>query len=243
MDYLIASTPRVGSNLLASLLMALGELGEPREYLCPTEFGEFGPRIQNDPSEFSAYYKSCRERFSKGGNFGVKVHYAQLQWAAQHGFDLQEFFPERVVYLTRSDTLGQAISYVRALQTGAWISEKEERAKPQFEPGRIHSAVRRIVDENHAWEAFFRRHDIEPYRVGYETLCEDFGAELQRMLPFLGVDPGSVNIHGVVDGCLGYFKKQRDELNEEWRSRYTEWLRVQAASKASRRRHMTPKAS
>lgn len=241
MDYFIAATPRVGSNLLCSFLGGTRKIGFPREYLCQTELGDYAPLIQQNPREFNSYYEDCRQQHTLNGVFGVKAHYAQLQWAAQHGFDLQRFFPERFIYISRADRVGQAISHVRALQTGAWISKKVEQTEPRFEPERIHGALRRIVDENHAWEAFFRHHDVEPFRLGYETLCADFEGEVRRVLRFLDVDPNTVDLGKIVEGTLGYFDKQRDETSEQWRDRYADWLRVRAsrgaAARAVRQRH------
>ncbi|MEL6431504.1 MAG: Stf0 family sulfotransferase [Planctomycetota bacterium] len=224
MDYLIAATPRVGSNLLCSLLMGTQRLGECREALCPSEFGEFAERIQRDRRAFQAYYAARRARESKGGPFGVKAHFHQLVHAVELGFDLGANFPSRVVYLRRADVVGQAISHVRAAQTGAWISRKEERAEPRFDPEAIHRAIGENADHEHGWESFFRQNDVLPYRLGYESLCADFEGELTRLLPFLGVDPGTVDVARVVASSTSALKKQRDGLSDEWRARYTEWI-------------------
>lgn len=233
MDYLIAATPRVGSNLFCSLLMGTKRLGEPREYLCPTEFGDFHARIERDPRAFSEYFEHCRESTSTGGVFGYKAHLAQLEAAVRMGFDVGRHFPDRVVYMTRSDVTAQALSHVRALQTGAWISKKAERAEPRFDAELIHAAVRLVVDENQAWEAFFRRNEIEPLRIGYEALCADFTGTLRGVLGFLDVDPDAVDVERVVASTQAYFSKQRDGLSAEWRERYGAWLRDRAEARRS----------
>ena len=121
--------------------------------------------------------------------------------------------------------VGQALSHVRALQSGAWISKKKELREPHYDAEAIHRAVRQAIEHDQGWESFFRQNDIEPYRIGYESLCADFEGELSRLLPFLGVDPRDVDSGRIVEGALGYFKKQRDGLTESWRARYTDWLR------------------
>ena len=59
-------------------------------------------------------------------------------------------------------------------------------------------------------------------------MCADFEGQLGRVLTFLGVDPGSIDLASCVEGSMGYFKKQRDGLSAEWRTRYDAFIRERA---------------
>lgn len=239
MDYFICSTPRSGSNLLCSLLMQTGVAGEPREYLCPFQIAEHGPAtsglatVEGHPGRFQRYFDGVRGRYASGGRFGYKAHFHQLAWAIQHGFDLVGNLPQRFVHLTRADVLGQAISFVRAAQTGAWISDKPERREPVFDPEGIREAIRVMNTQNQAWEQLFDAQGIEPYRMSYETLVADFEGELGALLEFLEVPAGAVDVAAAVAASTRAHRKQRDGVSAEWRRRYRELVRQRAEERAA----------
>ncbi|MEM9381504.1 MAG: Stf0 family sulfotransferase [Planctomycetota bacterium] len=242
MDYLICSSPRVGSNLLSSLLRRTGRCGTPREYLCPAEIAEHGPAAagigstDGDPARFQRYYDGIREAFRDDGRFGLKAHLHQLRSALEGGFDFDRNLPDRFVLLSRADLVGQAISFARALQTGAWISAKEEGREPRYDAAMIQSAMKEILAEREGWERLFRGYGIEPYRLSYEALVEDMEGELAGVLEYLDVDPNTVDLARAVEHSVGYFRRQRDGTSAAWRRRWTRDLRDHAvASQAARR--------
>ncbi|MEM1448356.1 MAG: Stf0 family sulfotransferase [Planctomycetota bacterium] len=242
MDYLICSSPRVGSNLLSALLRRTDQCGTPREYLCPAEIAEHGPAaagiasIDCDPARYQRYYDGIRRTFSKGGRFGLKAHMHQLKAALEQGFDFDRNVPDRFILLTRADVVGQAISFARALQTGAWTAAKEEQRTPRYDAAMIQSAMREILGEGEGWERLFRGYGIEPYRLSYEALVADMEGELAGVLDYLDVDPASVDLGAVVERSTGYHRRQRDGVSAEWRRRWNRDLRDHAvASQAARR--------
>lgn len=239
MDYLVASTPRSGSNLLCSLLQATGACGEPRELLCPTQVAEHGPALcgfdslAGLPHRFDLYLDACRRAFTRGGRFGIKAHFEQLERAVEQGLDLARHFPARVVHLTRADLVGQALSLVRAVQTRAWIAGQAERGEPRFDPELVHAAVRKLAREQAAWESLWREGDVEPYRLSYEALCADFEGELRGVVRFLDHDPDALDLRAAVQHVLAHYAPQRDALSESWRARYAEWVRARAAERSA----------
>lgn len=239
MDYLICTTPRSGSNLLCSFLMNTKEAGEPREYLCPYQIAEHGPKtssglstIEGHPSRFQRYYDGVRAAYTSGGRFGNKVHLHQLLWAVERGFDLPANMPERFVHLTRADVLGQAISFVRASQTGAWLSAKPEQREPSFDADAITKAIRFMRQQDEKWEQIFEQAGIEPYRMAYETLVADMEGELAGLFHFLGIERDAAEVAQIVQSSTNVHRKQRDNVSQEWRDRYREIVRERADARA-----------
>lgn len=239
MDYLICTTPRSGSNLLCSLLIGTKEAGEPREYLCPHQIAEHGPKtssglstIEGHHSRFQRYYDGVRAAYTSGGRFGTKAHLHQLLWAVERGFDLPANMPQRFIHLNRADVLGQAISFVRASQTGAWLAAKPEQREPSFDAEAITKAIRFMRQQDEKWEQLFERAGIEPYRMAYETLVADMEGELAGLFRFLGIERDAQGIARLVESSTRVHRKQRDGVSQQWRDRYRELVRERAEERA-----------
>lgn len=140
--------------------------------------------------------------------------------------------PQRFINLTRADVLGQAISFVRASQTGAWISTKSEQREPAFEAAAITRAIRFMRQQDEKWEQLFEKAGIEPYRMAYETLVADMEGELAGLLRFLGIEHDAERVARVVGRTTSVHRKQRDGVSQEWRDRYREIVRERAEERA-----------
>lgn len=233
LNYLICSTPRVGSNLLSSLIYGARVLGHPREYFCPFQVALYGPelcglaRVRN-ADELHRYIDAVAAKFGSQGGFGTKAHLHQLRQALELGYDFEGRFPDRFVHITRADVIGQAISHERACQTGAWTAQHKEAGRAEFVPEKIRATVHGFAADNQAWEALFRNYDVEPYRLSYEALCADFEGELAQLLEYLEVDVRTVDVPAAVRSATSHFKPQRDALNDDWRARYLTWVHERA---------------
>jgi LPS sulfotransferase NodH len=233
LHYLICSTPRVGSNLLSSLIYGTRVLGHPREYFCPFQIAEYGPelcglaRVRN-AEELHRYIDAVAAKFGSHGRFGIKAHLHQLRQALELGYDFEGRFPDRFVHITRADVIGQAISHERAVQTGAWTAQHKEAGRLEFLPSKLRATVHSFTADNQAWEALFRHYDVEPYRLSYEALCADFEGELARLLEYLDLDLSTVDLAGAVRSATSHFKTQRDALSDDWRARYLAWVTERA---------------
>ncbi len=83
----------------------------------------------------------------------------------------------RYLHLTRLDKVAQAVSLVKARQSGLWHrhadgSEKERVAsegEPVYDPAAIGAEVASLTRADRAWSAWFAQEQIEPLRVIYET--------------------------------------------------------------------------
>ncbi len=136
------------------------------------------------------------------------------------------------IHLAREDKLAQAVSMVKAEQTGLWHiapdgTELERLAPPKdpkYDFDRIARKVAKLEQYDAAWISWFDRQGIEPLRIGYEHLSANPAAALTLICDALGVpapDPDTVR-PGVA--------KLSDEISADWMRRY----RLDVGSVASR---------
>jgi len=224
--FFICSTPRTGSMMLADLLADTGLVGRADEF-----FGE--PFRQNvvpglTRRGFDDYLLGCTEK-ARRGTFGVKLHWDQVEvflhlLRLRRGLgglsDAQVIgavFPgPSYVFLTREDTLAQAVSWWKAIGSGKWVDEESPAAEPEFDAGGIAGRVRRIGEHNEAWRRWFETNRVEPLHVTYEELAADPAVGARRVLEFVGVDvPADLQVEPRTE-------RQADALNEAWIRRYRE---------------------
>jgi LPS sulfotransferase NodH len=156
---------------------------------------------------------------------GFKVMYSQLDGLARHAasfgsyWDLEtenlvSFFPDtRFVWLVRKDTLRQAVSLAKAMQSDAWDYETQLRyaGKYVFDFLHIHKLVRHLRRQNQCWERFFESNNICPLILTYEKLAEDPAATLLRALEFLDLPPPDPQLPE-----NRYFRRQSDYTSDQW---------------------------
>ncbi|MDV9169743.1 Stf0 family sulfotransferase [Streptomyces sp. W16] len=241
--YFICATPRTGSSLLLGLLDSTGVAGHPQAYFRVPDEVAWSERwgIAHTPQGALDYGDFVRAALAAGrtgnGVFGAKLMWgthAELtsRLACLHP-DLagdeprlleREFGRVRFVRLWREDVLAQAVSWVRAEQTGVWfVGGKGEvgggRAvhaggRPSYDRDAIARTMRTIDEHNVGWERWFEDYGIEPHRIRYEDLSDDPSAVTLRVLGHLGVGlPAGRHI-------TPSHHRQADHLNEEWIARY-----------------------
>jgi trehalose 2-sulfotransferase len=213
--YAVCALPRSGSSLLCELLFNTRLAGAPAEYFDSAMLKQFSRRW--DTGSFEEYLRALLARKTgPNGVFGFKAHFFQLVEAFP-GASLEEAFPGlRHVYITRSDTLRQAISWVRALQTQKWASDHEVRGHPEvFSRERIDNLIAGVVERERRWEMFFADSGIEPLRITYEDLVAAPEDIVVAVLGHIGVEHAGSNPVGTPT-----LRRQADELTEDWVCRY-----------------------
>jgi len=232
MSYLVCATPRSGSSLLCELLDTSHVAGHPQEF-----FGEgFEPvwRERWGASDYRSYLEGAiEEGTTPNGVFGAKIMRSHLDDFLDRVREalgigpvrateaLNAIFPDlRYIWITRQDTVRQAVSHARAEQTGIWNEDGRARDRtvaPVYDFGRIDALVRQIEEHNESWDGFFRANGIEPLRVKYEDLARDPEGTGMAVLRWLGVQVP-------VTMCFAErrLRKQSDGLSEEWVERYRE---------------------
>ena len=123
----------------------------------------------------------------------------------------------RYVRVVRRDKVAQAISLWKAIQTAAWRGGTPEEAAahpPVYHREAIDHLVAQLTRQELGWQAYFERARAAPHPVVYEEFVEDYAGTLERVLAFLGIEPGA---GGVGEPPLA---RQADAASQEWHRRH-----------------------
>ena len=219
--YVVAASPRSGSNLLGHLLMSTKVLGSPFEYFHPVHARTWMPLL--GVSDFQSMIEGIQaRRTSPTGWFGVKSHWFQFRRLLANEPLMRFLAIERYIEIRRRDRLAQAISWVMARQTNAWISFQDRETQPQYDFAAIQSAVAAVQTEVEGWDRFFTQRKIPRLVIHYEDLVERPRGIMKQLLQrfdLQGADiaPGS-----------RFPKRQASEINAEWRERFLKDLAERA---------------
>ncbi|WP_258588920.1 Stf0 family sulfotransferase [Mesorhizobium sp. AR02] len=126
------------------------------------------------------------------------------------------------IHLSRENKLAQAVSLIKAEQTGLWHiapdgSEIERVAPPQaphYDFEQIKAELAELEAYDAAWNIWFAAQGLTPLRIGYEHLSADPAATLLGICEALGVQPP--NAEDVRPGVA----KLADETSLDWMRRY-----------------------
>lgn len=212
--YMIASTPRSGSSLLAMRLWATGRLGAPLEYF---NFLNWMPTFQlrlGAPTLEDYVRRILALRTSPNGVFGFKVHRTHLEFMRLANIwpGLQ---PDRIVHLVRRDRLAQAVSLVIAGQTGSFSSLDAPRRAPVYDARRIASAIAALDRAEASWRQVLEQAQIPVRRIAYEDLQTMADAQFDELAAFLSPDAaGGPRLE------LPRVERQSDAVNLAWIVRY-----------------------
>jgi LPS sulfotransferase NodH len=241
-SYIICGTPRTGSTLLCNLLAATGKAGNPdsfygRKFMPAWAVEWHLPEPDTmTKRDYAITYLDAAIKAGKGGTqiFGLRLMRENLDelsglldlihpGLATDKARIEKAFG-RILYihLFREDKLKQAISYVKAEQTGLWHvapdgTEIERLAPPQephYDFARLKQEVATLEAYDAAWHAWFDQQGIAPLRIGYESLSADPAATLIRICTALGLPPPDAR--DVKPGLA----KLADATSREWTRRY-----------------------
>jgi LPS sulfotransferase NodH len=143
--YVICATPRTGSYLLCDALARTGVAGRPTEHLSGT-YQRFYEKRWHTGSYAEYLDRALAEGTTPNGVFGTKLHRHQLDHVVRQVTG-EKVSPPQVgaevvrqllgeaawVFLRRRDTVAQAISYTRSMQTDVWW-EADYRPAPSAPP-------------------------------------------------------------------------------------------------------------
>jgi LPS sulfotransferase NodH len=240
LSYLVCATERSGSTLLCELLAGTGVAGRPEEYFealgatgrprQPREYFEDAadpgildllPELR-EPLPLPPFEQRLAAALERGttpnGVFGTKLMWAYLPgFLAGAGDPPSGLGETRWVHVEREDTLAQAISLWRAIQTSEWRADGqdgESGPEPVFHAGAIAHLCRRLDEHAAAWRAWFAERGIHPLEIAYERFAADPHAGVRAVLAHLGLDAEGVEIP---DPPL---RRQADSLSAEWTERF-----------------------
>lgn len=223
--YLICSTPRSGSWLLCSGLTATGAAGRPAEYLSGPFTEAYKLRFGLSAITLNQYWQFLlRHRTSPNGVFGLKMHFDHV---LAHFKDeaVRRNMPcafDRLIFLTRRDKLGQAISFWKANTTGIYRQPADgDRPRPREAPYyNFEEIARRLADianQEASWRAILASVPDRVVSLTYEDLSERYPESMRQVLTALGLESAIDTLDPAPN-----LAPQRDELDQEWRRRFLE---------------------
>jgi LPS sulfotransferase NodH len=126
------------------------------------------------------------------------------------------------VHLTRPDKLSQAVSFVKAQQSGLWHRAADgselERLSPPADPVYDFTALKDCRDQfiqfDRDWNDWFTEQAIKPLRLSYNDLCTDPQAGLKKILTALGLPTSAA------DPVQPGVAKLADSINADWIKRF-----------------------
>lgn len=211
--YLIAASPRSGSQLLEALLTSTGLAGFPDEHFNPWHMGDAANNFPDDLLYGPEHIQKLIEKHtSPNGVFGTKAHF--LQVVNFVGLDnLEHLYPTPLKYisLSRRDILRQGISLARAAQTNSYNSNMPPEREPVYNFHQIWQCTREVRVDTKGWKTYFHQRGIVPLRIIYEDFIDDQSATLRRIFDFLEIPfPADYRIP------MPPLRKQADSLSDLW---------------------------
>ena len=240
--YVICTAPRSGSTLLCRMLAATGVAGRPESYFYGTSVASWAadldiaaPRARTEPDLLRAVLAAAiAQGRGDTGLFGLRQQ--------QHSFALlctklallypgahsqrallrHAFGSILYLHLTRRDKVAQAVSLLKAEQTGLWHATLDGRELERLAPPApavydrmlIAERVALLAAQDRAWAAWFDREGIAPLCLSYETLAADPSGTLAEVLVRLGCSTGGA------PALEPDLRKLADATSEDWAARF-----------------------
>lgn len=241
-SYVICTSPRSGSTMLCKLLAATKVAGNPGSLFHKPSVDAWLRYYKLEMSAFAsrretldAIVKAAIAR-GKGetGVFGLRLQRGSLTffmeqlgyWHPDSRTDLERieaaFGPTLFIYLNRDDKIDQAISFIRAEQTGIWhrnadgsdLEVQDVTRENGYDPDAIRAQVSEFVEFDYAWRSWFENQSIKPLEVSYDALAREPKKALANILYALGADAS------IADSTPAQTAKIADKTNREWRARF-----------------------
>ncbi len=206
--YLLCTEHRSGSTLLCELLQSTGQLGNPDEYL---KDHKFCFDLERDPALFRSVLESAT---TDNGIYGIKVFGQQFDVSAKARW-IDQLPNLHFIHLVRGDILGQAISFVKALQTDQYWSRTDLPVQPQYDRRAIARQLSRAAENQARWRCYFARNGIRPLLLTYEDIVSDPQDAINDVAAHIGL---AERFEIRAEACD--LKIQRDETSEMWRERF-----------------------
>lgn len=241
-SYIICTSPRSGSTLLCGLLAATGQAGRPESLFHQPSLSAWLSDYDLNAADYAEERQILRAIVERAiaagtgttGMFGLRLQRPSFAFLAQKLRVLHPdvrgdanrfaatFGPTLFIHLTREAKLDQAISLIKAQQTGLWHrnadgSELERLSAPQpprYDRAAIAAALTDLSQMDTDWCAWFKGQGIAPLRLTYDALSQDPGAALAKVLGRLGFDPG------IAAGVKAPVARLADQTSRNWAAQF-----------------------
>jgi len=239
---ILCANPRSGSTMLCDLMASTGVLGKPQSFYRPESILDWAQQLgvrgdhATGASEFErAYLTAIRKHGTdSSGTFGLR-----LMWESVEGLvdRISALFPEQqcdaalferafgsplYVNLVREDKVAQAVSLIRAAQSGQWHlssdgSVRQGTKEPlpvTYDAQTIEKEIASLTRVDAAWQTWFAAQDLSPLQVTYEDLARDPQSVLRPLLTAVDRDPAMARD---VEPATS---KMADAESKQWIERY-----------------------
>jgi LPS sulfotransferase NodH len=222
--YAVLSSPRSGSTMLCSALIASGQAGYPIEYLNARNIACYR-EVRGHWSATESMRDFEQRRTSGNGVFGMKLHASQ--YAAVFGTQMSEDQPgikflrgfDRFILCHRRGKVEQAISRILANERQLWTYEgtgDPAFAERRFQPDdvdRISTEMARLADEERFWREIVEKLGLVAIDIAYEDLANDESATLARAFSFLGLPAPDASVRSTT-------RRLADQTNADLKAGY-----------------------
>ncbi|MEM9343441.1 MAG: Stf0 family sulfotransferase [Pseudomonadota bacterium] len=238
-SFVICTSPRSGSTLLCRLLEETGVSGAPDSHFHQPSraawMEHFGVEERATEAETLAAVFARAVEKGRGGTdvFGLRLQRQSFAYFAEtlrvmypgFGTDVDRmeaaFGRTLFIHLTRENKLDQAISYVKAKQSGLWhrapdgmeIERLSAPAEPVYDRAAIAAQLEASLRMDAEWVDWFSQEGIAPLRIAYDALSEDPHGARASVLDALGVAFEPV-------GDALPVARLADAVNAEWAKRF-----------------------
>ena len=217
--YILLSEGRSGSNWLSSMSNNTKRMGRCTEWLGREYFDrEF--KTFSEKEFIAAVFENA---VTQNDRFAIKIFPRHLYSVYMNvGFDfLRKCLEEhdtKLMLLKRRDTMSQAISWVRGMQTRQWTSRSPKKEEEFYDFAAICRAYFYINRSYQYWDAYLGVNGYEYESHVYEDLLPDPTPYLNSLVEFLEVDhDGDWNTE---------LRIQRDNKTQEWLERFREDIKT-----------------
>jgi LPS sulfotransferase NodH len=183
-------------------------------------------------TDYGTFLKLLTEREACKGLFAMKLMYRQFLELSEYlmaaedlsGKDLLEKFTQVFpnpcfIRVRREDTVAQAVSLLKARQTGEWISrpdhDKKEVIEPVYSFLGINNALKDRQDSDEKWDLFLNNPSLKVLELSYEQLVADKKGTLLRIMKWAGL---SEFVQEIADSET--VRPMTSSVNRDWVARF-----------------------
>jgi LPS sulfotransferase NodH len=130
---------------------------------------------------------------------------------------LDALFPRlRYVWVRRGDTVRQAVSLWKAIQTQSWRAGQKAGGtrEPVYHFEALHHLRRMLERNDSAWGRWFEERGLRPLEMSYERIARDPGRAVEDVLDYVGIESDGHPQPGPPT------EQQADALSDDWVARY-----------------------
>ena len=235
---IICATPRSGTTLLCDLLAETGAAGRPNSFFRRESRDNWMRRLDVAPGpDFDRRFLDAiiAEGTGDTGLFSMRIMWPSLPEmtstlaglfpaeATDAGRIAAAFGTPLYVFVGRRDKIAQAISRIKAEQSGLWHRAADgsvreqggEYRAPEYDRAAIEASIAETTAHEANWRHWFADEGIAPLDLAYEDLSADPAAAIRKLLSALGRDPGAA------DQLVPRTSKLADAQSRDWAERYT----------------------